>query len=59
MTYFTGAPAVLGEGMYKGQVLAAEKINAQGGLLGKRKIEILKADEQWLERVCCPWARRS
>jgi len=31
--------------MYKGQVLAAEEINAQGGLLGKRKIEVLKADE--------------
>src|SRR5260370_20631117 len=31
--------------MYKGNVLAAEEINAQGGLLGKRKIKILKADE--------------
>ena len=31
--------------MYKGQQLAAEEINAPGGLLGKRKIEILKADE--------------
>jgi len=36
---------VLGEPMYKGQVLAAEEINAAGGLLGKRKIEVLKADE--------------
>ena len=45
MTFFTGAAAVLGEPMYKGQLLAAEEINAQGGLLGKRKIEILKADE--------------
>src|ERR1700758_281401 len=45
MTFFTGPAAVLGEPMYKGQVLAAEEINAQGGLLGKRKIEILKADE--------------
>src|SRR5258708_32088542 len=45
MTFFTGAGAVLGEPMYKGNVLAAEEINAQGGLLGKRKIEILKADE--------------
>jgi branched-chain amino acid transport system substrate-binding protein len=45
MTFFTGAPAVLGEPMYKGNLLAAEEINAQGGLLGKRKIEILKADE--------------
>ena len=31
--------------MYKGHTLAAEEINAQGGLLGKRKIETLKADE--------------
>src|SRR6516225_9854235 len=45
MTFFTGAGAVLGEPMYKGNVLAAEEINAQGGLLGKRKIEVLKADE--------------
>jgi len=45
MTFFTGPAAVLGEPMYKGNVLAAEEINAQGGLLGKRKIEILKADE--------------
>src|SRR5436305_13484962 len=45
MTFFTGAAAVLGEPMYKGQLLAAEEINAQGGLLGKRKIDILKADE--------------
>src|SRR6267378_2619082 len=45
MTFFTGPGAVLGEPMYKGNLLAAEEINAQGGLLGKRKIEILKADE--------------
>jgi len=45
MTFFTGPAAVLGEPMYKGQMLAAEEINAQGGLLGKRKIEVLKADE--------------
>jgi branched-chain amino acid transport system substrate-binding protein len=45
MTFFTGPAAVLGEPMYKGQLLAAEEINAAGGLLGKRKIEVLKADE--------------
>ena len=45
MTFFTGPAAVLGEPMYKGQVLAAEEINETGGLLGKRKIEVLKADE--------------
>src|SRR5262245_10840271 len=45
MTFFTGSGAVLGEPMYKGQLLAAEEINARGGLLGRRKIEILKADE--------------
>ena len=31
--------------MYKGHILAAEEINAKGGLLGKRKIETIKADE--------------
>src|SRR6266705_3235704 len=45
MTFFTGPAAVLGEPMYKGQMLAADEINAAGGLLGKRKIEIIKADE--------------
>ena len=30
MTFFTGAAAVLGEPSYKGHVLAAEEINAQG-----------------------------
>jgi branched-chain amino acid transport system substrate-binding protein len=45
MTFFTGPGAVLGEPMHKGNLLAAEEINAQGGLLGKRKIEVLKADE--------------
>jgi branched-chain amino acid transport system substrate-binding protein len=45
MTFFTGPAAVLGEPMYKGQVLAAEEINAQGGLLGKRKNDVQKADE--------------
>jgi len=45
MTFFSGPAAVLGEPMYKGQLLAVEEINAQGGLLGRRKIELLKADE--------------
>src|SRR5882724_7322990 len=45
MTFFTGPAAVLGEPMYKGHILAAEEINAQGGLLGKRKIETITADE--------------
>ncbi|HAM55282.1 MAG TPA: hypothetical protein DCQ64_07705, partial [Candidatus Rokubacteria bacterium] len=45
MTFFTGPAAVLGEPSYKGHILAAEEINAQGGLLGKRKIETVKADE--------------
>jgi branched-chain amino acid transport system substrate-binding protein len=45
MTFFSGPAAVLGEPSYKGHILAAEEINAQGGLLGKRKIETIKADE--------------
>jgi branched-chain amino acid transport system substrate-binding protein len=45
MTFFTGAAAVLGEPMYKGLLLAVEEINKAGGLLGKRQIEVLKADE--------------
>src|SRR5712691_3782981 len=45
MTFFTGPGAVLGEPSYKGHILAAEEINAQGGFLGKRKIETMKADE--------------
>ncbi|MBI4636219.1 MAG: ABC transporter substrate-binding protein [Candidatus Rokubacteria bacterium] len=45
MTFFTGPAAVLGEQSYMGHVMAADEINAQGGLLGKRKIETVKADE--------------
>src|SRR6266545_253895 len=45
MTFFTGPAAVLGEPSSKGHILAAEEINAQGGLLGKRKIETITADE--------------
>src|SRR5262249_17784046 len=39
MTFLTSAAAVLGEPSLKGHTMAAEEINAQGGLLGKRKIE--------------------
>jgi branched-chain amino acid transport system substrate-binding protein len=46
MTFLTGPAAVLGEPSLKGHILAAEEINAAGGILGKRKIETLTADEQ-------------
>src|SRR5713101_8339246 len=45
MTFLTGPAAVLGEPSLKGHILAAEAINAKGGLLGKRKIETITADE--------------
>ncbi len=45
MTFLSGPAAVLGAPMLKGHLLAAEEINAQGGLLGKRKIETIQADE--------------
>ena len=46
MTFLTGPAAVLGEPSLKGHILAAEEINAAGGILGKRKIETITADEQ-------------
>src|SRR5205807_1255015 len=45
MTFLTSAAAVLGEPSLKGHTMAAQEINAQGGLLGKRKIETITADE--------------
>jgi branched-chain amino acid transport system substrate-binding protein len=45
MTFLSGPAAVLGAGSLKGHTLAAEEINAEGGLLGKRKIETITADE--------------
>src|SRR6516162_7066895 len=45
MTLLTGAGAVLGEPSLRGHTMAAEEINAKGGLLGKRKIETITADE--------------
>jgi branched-chain amino acid transport system substrate-binding protein len=44
MTFLTSAAAVLGEPSLKGHTLAAEEINAKGGLLGKRKIVTITAD---------------
>ena len=45
MTFLSGPFAGLGEQSLKGHLLAAEEINARGGLLGKRPIETIKADE--------------
>src|SRR5713101_4883376 len=45
MTFLTSAAAVLGEPSLKGHTMAAEEINAKGGLLGKRQIETITADE--------------
>src|SRR5712692_653524 len=45
MTFQSGPAAVLGAPMLKGHTLAAEEINAEGGLLGKRLIETITADE--------------
>src|SRR6266567_4205970 len=45
MTYLTSPAVVIGEPSLKGHLMAAEEINAQGGLLGKRKIETITADE--------------
>jgi branched-chain amino acid transport system substrate-binding protein len=45
MTFLSGPAAVLGEPSLKGHQLAVDEINAEGGLLGKRKIETVKADE--------------
>jgi branched-chain amino acid transport system substrate-binding protein len=58
MTFFSGPGAVLGEPSYKGHMLAAEEINAQGGLLGKRKIETVKADEAAGTDACVKEMRR-
>jgi branched-chain amino acid transport system substrate-binding protein len=45
ITFLTGPAVLLGEPGRKGHILAAEEINAEGGLLGKRKIETIVADE--------------
>ena len=45
ITFLTGPANLLGEPGRKGHLLAAEEINAEGGFLGKRKIETIMADE--------------
>jgi len=45
VTILSGPGAVLGAPSLKGHTLAAEEINGAGGLLGKRKIETITADE--------------
>ncbi len=44
-TFRKGPGAATGESLYKGSVLAAEEINAEGGILGKRKLQIIDRDE--------------
>ena len=44
MTFLTGPAAVLGEPSLKGHILAAEEINAAGGILG-RPIEYTEGDD--------------
>src|SRR5712691_3120880 len=45
ITILSGPGALLGAPSLKGHTLAAEEINAAGGLLGRRKIETITADE--------------
>ncbi|NIW85876.1 MAG: ABC transporter substrate-binding protein [Gammaproteobacteria bacterium] len=45
ITFLTGPAEILGGPGLRGHLLAAEEINAEGGLLGKRKIETIQADE--------------
>jgi branched-chain amino acid transport system substrate-binding protein len=45
MTFLSGPGAVLGAQSLRGHTLAAEEINAEGGLLGKRRIDTITADE--------------
>jgi branched-chain amino acid transport system substrate-binding protein len=45
ITILSGPGAILGAPSLRGHTLAAEEINAAGGLLGKRRIETLSADE--------------
>jgi substrate-binding family protein len=46
MTFLTGPLTVMAEPSIKGHILAAEESNGQGGLLGKRKIQTIRDDEQ-------------
>ena len=45
ITIQSGPGAILGLPSLKGHTLAAEEINAAGGLLGKRRIETITADD--------------
>src|SRR5712692_5719542 len=45
ITFLTGPGSLTGLPGQRGHVLAAEEINAEGGLLGKRKIETIISDE--------------
>jgi branched-chain amino acid transport system substrate-binding protein len=58
MTFQTGPAAVIGLPSLKGHTMAEEEINAQGGLLGKRKIETIAADEAAGTDACVKELRR-
>jgi len=50
-TLFSGPGAVIGEPLYKGAMLAAEQINQRGGILGRRKVEVIARDEAGVEET--------
>jgi len=58
MTFLSGPGAALGAPSLKGHTLAVEEINAEGGLLGKRKIKIITADEAAGTEACVKELRR-
>jgi branched-chain amino acid transport system substrate-binding protein len=58
ITFLTGPANLLGEPGRRGHILAAEEINAEGGLLGKRKIETIFADEAAGTDACVKELRR-
>lgn len=43
---FTGDYSIYGQTLYEGAQMAADDINAKGGLLGGRKVEIVKLDDK-------------
>ncbi len=58
ITILSGPGAILGSPSLKGHTLAAEEINAAGGLLGKRKIETIIADEAAGPDACVKEVKR-
>lgn len=58
VTALSGQSARAGESLTRGMTIAIDEINAKGGLLGGRKLELVRRDDEGNPARAC-WPRAS